>query len=93
MPGVLIIEALAQAGGLLSLRTVESQGENRDAIYLFAAVDKVRFKRMVSPGDQLQLEVEYIKHRNDVWKFKGRATVGGQVVCTAEITTAGKERD
>lgn len=87
MPGVLIIEALAQASGLLTLKS-DSSLTNRDYIFLLAGVDNVRFKRMVVPGDQLNLKVELVRHRQDVFKFQGIATVEGELVCSAELMNA-----
>ncbi len=82
MPGVLMIEALAQASGLLVLNSLGvAEGDDRDMFFL-AGVDEARFKRMVVPGDQLQLDVELMKHRLDLWKFKGTATVAGELACS-----------
>ena len=84
MPGVLIIEALAQATGILAFKS--EVGKPIDAqIYMLVGVDKVRFKRMVEPGDQLRLEVEVLVVKRGIWKFKCRASVDGKVVTTAEI--------
>lgn len=85
MPGVLIVEALAQAAGLLTFR---SRGGPPDANTLFylAGVDKARFKRPVYPGDQLILGVELLKQRHRLWRFKAVARVEGEVACSAEIT-------
>jgi len=86
MPGVLIIEAMAQTAGLLTLKTLNEEftGENP---FLFAGIDNARFKRVVEPGDQLRMEVELIKYRLNLWKFKGTATVDGDVACYAEFMT------
>ncbi|MDB3870249.1 3-hydroxyacyl-ACP dehydratase FabZ [Candidatus Thioglobus sp.] len=84
MPGVLIIEALAQATGILAFKS--EVGKPIDGqIYMLVGVDKVRFKRMVEPGDQLRLEVEVLVVKRGIWKFKCRATVDGKVVTTAEL--------
>ena len=84
MPGVLIIEALAQATGILAFKS--EVGKPIDGqIYMLVGVDKVRFKRMVEPGDQLRLEVEVMTVKRGMWKFKCRATVAGNVVTTAEL--------
>ncbi|MCH9745468.1 MAG: 3-hydroxyacyl-ACP dehydratase FabZ [Proteobacteria bacterium] len=84
MPGVLIIEALAQATGILAFKS--EVGKPIDGqIYMLVGVDKVRFKRMVEPGDQLRLEVEVMTVKRGMWKFKCRATVDGNVVTTAEL--------
>lgn len=87
MPGVLIIEALAQAGGILVYtQTKEDVGE--DNLHFLAGIDNARFKRVVTPGDQLHLKVRFISSRRDFWKIEGIAEVDGQVVCTAEILDA-----
>ncbi len=84
MPGVLIVEALAQATGILAFKS--EVGKPIDGqIYMLVGVDKVRFKRMVEPGDQLRLEVEVMTVKRGMWKFKCRATVDGNVVTTAEL--------
>lgn len=84
MPGVLMLEALAQAAALLSL---ESQGIelDDDTVYYFAGIDGARFKRPVEPGDQLILEVEIDRVRAGIWKFKGRALVGDELAVEAEL--------
>jgi 3-hydroxyacyl-[acyl-carrier-protein] dehydratase len=93
-PGVLILEALAQAAGILSCKTRLESGEmSRDKRYLllFAGVNNVRFKRLVIPGDQLQLNIEIKRHRKDFATFKASATVDGELACEAELLTAIKE--
>ncbi|CAM4450347.1 MAG: 3-hydroxyacyl-[acyl-carrier-protein] dehydratase FabZ [Legionellaceae bacterium] len=87
MPGVLILEALAQASGILAFKTAETKPDNGDLYYL-AGIDNVRFKKVVEPGDQLRLEVEVIKHKQDIWKFTGKATVDGILVCSADMMSA-----
>ncbi len=82
MPGVLIIEALAQTTCLLALETEPSHS---DTIYLLAGVDKARFKRQVTPGDQLQLEATLLKRRRGIWVFGAEARVDGQLAASAEI--------
>lgn len=86
MPGVLIIEALAQASGILMARSTDLP-EYHEHIYLFAGVDNARFKRIVVPGDQLKLEVEVLKSRRDLWKFSCTASVEGETACIAELMT------
>lgn len=81
MPGVLIVEALAQASGILMYRSFERHPSKDDLFYL-AGIDEARFKRKVVPGDQLQLYVEVIRHRENLWKFKGEATVNGELACS-----------
>jgi 3-hydroxyacyl-[acyl-carrier-protein] dehydratase len=81
-PGVLIIEALAQATGLLAMQSTEAP---ESSIYLLVGVDNARFKRPVEPGDQMILEAELDKCRRDIWVFKCQATVDGKVVASADI--------
>lgn len=88
-PGVLILEALAQATGILGFKTVSERSENE--LYLFAAIDEARFKKPVVPGDTLILEVKFLKERRNMWKFYGEAKVEGQIVCSAELMCARRE--
>lgn len=83
MPGVLMIEAMAQTSGLLVLNGFGVTERDENEMFFLAGVDEARFKRMVVPGDQLQLEVELVKHRLHLWKFKGTATVNGELACSA----------
>ena len=83
MPGVLIVEALAQAAGVLAFK---STGEDPNkTLILFAGIDHARFKRVVIPGDQLRLEVNVLKARKMLWKVKAVATVDNEVACEAEL--------
>jgi 3-hydroxyacyl-[acyl-carrier-protein] dehydratase len=84
MPGVLIVEALAQVGAVAMLK----KEENRGRLAFFAGIDGCRFKKQVKPGDQLRLEVEIIRLRGPIGKGKAVATVDGEVACEAEITFA-----
>jgi 3-hydroxyacyl-[acyl-carrier-protein] dehydratase len=84
MPGVLIVEALAQVGAVAVLK----KEENRGKLAFFAGIDGCRFKKQVKPGDQLRLEVEIIRLRGPIGKGKAVATVDGEVACEAEITFA-----
>ncbi|WP_066296901.1 3-hydroxyacyl-ACP dehydratase FabZ [Bacillus sp. FJAT-29937] len=84
MPGVLIVEALAQVGAVAMLK---KEG-NRGRLALFAGIDKCRFKRQVKPGDQLRLEVEMIRFKGPMGKGKAIATVDGELVCETEIMFA-----
>ncbi|MBQ8976571.1 MAG: 3-hydroxyacyl-ACP dehydratase FabZ [Succinivibrionaceae bacterium] len=86
MPGVLILEALAQATGILSFKVVGKPKD--DELYYFAAIDNARFKRPVFPGDQLVLDVELLREVKGIAKFTGVASVDGKVVCTAELMCA-----
>ncbi|MDX1538196.1 MAG: 3-hydroxyacyl-ACP dehydratase FabZ [Arsukibacterium sp.] len=88
-PGVLILEALAQATGILGFKTVTERSENE--LYLFAAIDEARFKKPVVPGDTMILEVKFLKERRNMWKFYGEAKVDGAIVCTAELMCARRE--
>lgn len=90
MPGVLIIEALAQATGLLAGASVEGlMGKGKT--YYLVGLDKVRFKRPVVPGDRLMLEACYLRHKRNIWAFACRAEVEGELVCGAEIMCASAE--
>jgi 3-hydroxyacyl-[acyl-carrier-protein] dehydratase len=82
MPGVMMIEALAQASGILIYKTLQILPMDGEYFYL-AGVDEARFKRMVVPGDTLKLHVEVLKERLNLWKFKGIASVDGEVACSA----------
>ncbi len=84
MPGVLQIEALAQAAGILSFQTMGRVSDDR-SVYYFVGIDKARFKRPVGPGDQLRLEVTIDRVARSIWKYSGRATVDGQVSAEAEL--------
>ena len=86
-PGVLIMEALAQATGLLAFKT---QGKKPDgsSLYYFAAIDNCRFKQPVQPGDQMFLEVKLLTTKRNIWKFSAEAKVDGKVVASAELMCA-----
>ncbi len=86
-PGVLIVEALAQASGILAFKSLERSPED-GYIYYLAGTDKTKFKRSVVPGDQLKLEVEIINLRNHWMKVAGKAFVGNQLVCSSQLTCA-----
>ena len=86
MPGVLILEALAQATGLLASETA---GDELDGmIYYLVGIDKAKFKRPVVPGDQLMLQVQFVKSKRNIWAFECRAEVDGEFVASAEIRCA-----
>lgn len=87
MPGVLILEALAQATGVLAFKT-NSQQPDRNALYLFVSIDRARFKRQVEPGDQVLLEVRLLRRLRGMWKFDSVARVGEDVAATAELMCA-----
>ncbi|KWW20896.1 MULTISPECIES: 3-hydroxyacyl-ACP dehydratase FabZ [Bacillaceae] len=84
MPGVLIVEALAQVGAVAVLKQEEYKGR----LAFFAGIDSCRFKKQVKPGDQLRLEVEIVRMRGSMGKGKAVATVDGEVACEAEIMFA-----
>ncbi|HLB57013.1 MAG TPA: 3-hydroxyacyl-ACP dehydratase FabZ [Coxiellaceae bacterium] len=86
MPGVLIVEALAQASGILMYRSFGRYPNPSDLdLFYLAGIDNARFKRKVVPGDQLLLHVEVLRARENLWKFKGEATVNGELACSAEF--------
>ncbi|SPT69727.1 3-hydroxyacyl-ACP dehydratase FabZ [Anaerobiospirillum thomasii] len=85
-PGVLILEAMAQATGVLAFTMVGKPAEGE--LYYFAAVDNARFKRPVVPGDQLVIDVEFLKEKRGIASFKGVATVDGEIACSADLMCA-----
>jgi len=84
MPGVLIIEALAQATGILAFKS-EVGKPQEGQIYMLVGIDNARFKRIVEPGDQLKLVVDVVTVKRGIWKFKGTAYVDDKVVTSAEL--------
>ncbi len=92
MPGVLILEALAQATGLLAFKTGDGQRQS-GTLYYLVGMDKVRFKRPVEPGDQLRLSVDVIKIKRGIWVFDCEASVDGKAVATAEIMCTERKID
>jgi len=90
MPGVLILEAMAQATGLLAFKTVDDLHSD-NALYYLAGIDNARFKKPVEPGDQLRLEVKIVKNKRNLWKFSALATVDGEVVVSADIMCVHQE--
>ena len=84
MPGVLILEALAQAAALLSFETLKVQADENN-VYYFVGIDGARFKRPVEPGDQLILEVELLRMKAGILKFGAKAKVAGELACEAEL--------
>jgi len=87
MPGVMIVEALAQAAAILSFVTFDKRAD-KNSVYYFAGIDNARFKRPVGPGDQLRLEVELLREMRGIGKFKARALVDGQVAAEADLLCA-----
>jgi 3-hydroxyacyl-[acyl-carrier-protein] dehydratase len=84
MPGVLMLEAMAQSAALLSFATQEVTPDNK-TVYYFAGIDGARFKRVVEPGDQLVMDVEVLRHKAGIYKFKGVARVGEEIACEGEL--------
>ena len=92
MPGVLILEAMAQATGLLAFRTVE-RGAKRESLYFLVGIDKARFKKPVEPGDQLELRANLIRAKRGIWVFACESRVDDKVVATAEIMCTEQDID
>ena len=92
MPGVLVIEALAQATGLLGFKTM-SEEPSDDLLYMLVGVDNVRLKRQVVPGDQLVLKAKVQRRSKVIWKFSCEASVDGDIVTTADLLCAAKEKE
>ncbi|MDC9720376.1 MAG: 3-hydroxyacyl-ACP dehydratase FabZ [Gammaproteobacteria bacterium] len=90
MPGVLIIEAMAQAAGILGFKTMDKTPQD-GSIYYFVGSDKLRFKRPVVPGDRLQLEASIVSEKRGIWKFDCRATVDGQLAASSTILCADRK--
>ncbi len=84
MPGVLMLEAMAQAAALLAFETLGVVPDDK-TVYYFAGIDGARFKRPVEPGDQLIMDVTLDRMKAGIFKFKGTAMVGGQLACEAEL--------
>lgn len=89
MPGVLLVEAMAQAGGFLMLYRM---ADRRTKLIYFTGIDNCRFRRPVVPGDQVVFEVEVRSHRRNFAKLHGRALVGGELACEADLMSAMTER-
>lgn len=90
MPGVLILEAMAQVGGVLAFKS--SPGIKRKIVY-FTGIDKAKFRKPVLPGDQLQMVLKVLRVRHPFWKLKGMAYVEKQLVCEAELTAMIAEKE
>jgi len=86
MPGVLILEALAQAGGIFVVKTLEIDAS--DKLFLFTGIDGAKFRRPVVPGDRLDLEASLVRRKMNIWKMQGRATVAGELVAEGIFTAA-----
>tara|TARA_B100000927_G_scaffold274210_1_gene253243 strand:- start:359 stop:799 length:441 start_codon:yes stop_codon:yes gene_type:complete len=89
-PGVIIIEALGQASGILGFTTMNKTPEE-GSIYVLAGVDKVRFRRRVRPGDTIDLFSKVVSEKRGIWKFDCRAELDNEIVCTATILCADRK--
>jgi 3-hydroxyacyl-[acyl-carrier-protein] dehydratase len=92
MPGVLILEAMAQATGLLAFKTVE-RGARRESLYFLVGLDNARFKKPVEPGDQLMLYARLVRSKRGIWVFDCEAKVDGATVATAQIMCTEQDID
>ena len=90
MPGVLIVEALAQTAALLSFKTMDTK-PTEDSVYYFAGIDNARFKKPVNPGDQIVLHVKIDRVLKGIWKYSGTATVESEIVAEASMMCILKE--
>jgi beta-hydroxyacyl-ACP dehydratase FabZ len=91
MPGVLIVEAMAQVGGVLLMRSLDARAEKK--VLYFTGIDRARFRRPVVPGDQLRFEVEILQVRRQVCRMKCLASVEGKLVAEAELSSVVVDRD
>ena len=87
MPGVLILEAMAQAGGVLAYKSTNTSPED-GVLFLFAGIDEARFRRVVVPGDQLRFELKLLRSKREMWKLEGSAYVGNELACSAILLSA-----
>jgi beta-hydroxyacyl-ACP dehydratase FabZ len=86
MPGVLLLEAMAQTGGVLAMRSAEAEGMDiKEKVIYFMTIDKVKFRKPVVPGDQVRFELDLIKSRANIRGYKAQALVDGAVVAEAEL--------
>jgi 3-hydroxyacyl-[acyl-carrier-protein] dehydratase len=92
MPGVLVIEALAQAAGILSSKSV-AKPPSAGSVYFFVGIDNARFRKQVVPGDQLILEVEIARQSRGLWKYTARAKTDNQIACEAELMCTLREAE
>jgi beta-hydroxyacyl-ACP dehydratase FabZ len=91
VPGVLIIEAMAQVGGFLLMATLDARAEKK--VLYFTGIDRARFRKPVVPGDQIRFELEILQLRRQVCRMKGEATVDGKLVADAELSSVVVDRD
>ena len=90
MPGVLIMEALAQAAGILSFKTMESKPD-ANSVFYFVGIDECRFKKPVMPGDQLHLHIQIQRQMRGIWKYIAEARVDGEIVAEAKLMCAKRD--
>jgi beta-hydroxyacyl-ACP dehydratase FabZ len=91
MPGVLIVEAMAQVGGYLLMRSLDAQAEKK--VMYFTGIDRARFRRPVVPGDTVRFEVEILQVRRQIWRMRGEGSVDGKLVADAEMSCVVVDRD
>jgi 3-hydroxyacyl-[acyl-carrier-protein] dehydratase len=91
MPGVLIVEAMAQTAGVLAFKSIPEEEQRKPVLFL--GLDNVRFRKPVVPGDQLRMELEITRHRQAIWGFKGKAFVEDQLVAEADLLAMLGEED
>lgn len=91
MPGVLIVEAMAQAAGILGFKSMDKKPAD-GSMYLFVGADNLRFKRQVIPGDKLVLEAKIISSKRGIWKFECKASVDGELAASATILCADRKK-
>lgn len=92
MPGVLILEAMAQAGAVLAYKSTQTTFAD-GVLYYFAGIDKARFRRVVEPGDQLRLTVNVLRSKKEIWKLEGFAYIDNELACEAEFLSARKSEE
>lgn len=90
MPGVLMLEALAQAGALFAALS-QTPEENEGILHFFAGIDNAKFKHVVVPGDQLRLEIELLARKRGFWRVHGEVYVGDKLACSADLLSAARE--
>jgi 3-hydroxyacyl-[acyl-carrier-protein] dehydratase len=92
MPGVIILEAMAQTAGVLAFVTQKYE-KPRELLYFFAGIDNARFKHVIEPGDQMRLHLTLERGRREVFRFSGKAMVGETLACSADILLAGRKQE
>jgi 3-hydroxyacyl-[acyl-carrier-protein] dehydratase len=90
MPGVIMLEAMAQAGGVLAYKSTNTKPSD-GILYYFAGIDNARFRRVVEPGDQLRIEVKVLRSKGELWKLEGATYVGDELACSADFMSVRKQ--